>query len=87
MRGLVMNEAWNALYPHVTADEREIVERFEYLFNNTGGNDVLDLLNDFNKPSPNNLMKVNVVRFTLAAMCHAQVGLLRRLLAEGMISK
>lgn len=72
-------------YPYVTPAEREIVERFEYLFNNTGGNDVLDLLNDFNRPSPNNLMRTNIVRFTLAMGCHAQVGLLRRLIAEGMI--
>lgn len=87
--GKEMNEhdaAVNDPYPHVKTDEREMVERFGHLLNNTGGNDPLDLLNDFNRPSPNNLMAVNIVRFTLAMGVHTQVGLLRRLINEGLIN-
>ena len=72
-------------YPHVTQQEREIVAEYGDLFNNTGGNDILDLLNDFNKPSPNNLMKVNIVRFTLAMGVHCQIGLIARLKKEGKL--
>lgn len=72
-------------HPHVTAKERETIKRYGHLFNNTGGNDPMDLLNDFNKPSPNNLMRVNIVRFTLAMAVHAQVGIIRTLHDEGII--
>lgn len=73
-------------HPHVTPKQKEIVKRFGSLFNNTGGNDPLDLLNDFQKPSPNNLMRTNIVRFTLAMAVKAQVGLIATLQEEGRVS-
>ena len=72
-------------HPYVTDRERELVEKYGDLLNNTGGNDPLDLLNDFNKPQPNNLMAVNVVRFVLAMAVHSQIVLLGTLEREGRL--
>jgi hypothetical protein len=73
-------------YPHVRPFEFEIIEKYGHHFNNLGGNEAADLLNDYNKPSPNNLMRVNIVRFTLATMVHSQVLLLRSLESDGMVA-
>jgi hypothetical protein len=78
-------------YPYVMAWIFPIVKEYEELFNNTGGNDPLDLLNDFLNPGtderPNRLMTVNVVRWTLAMAVYSQVILLRKLQDEAELSR
>lgn len=72
-------------YPHVDECTKRIVKKYETLLTNTGGNDPLDLLNDLYKPEPNNLMAVNIVRFTLAVGIQSQVGLLHLLEKNGRL--
>jgi len=77
-------------FEHVSEREQELVKKYLPFINNTGTSrddidGVLGLLNDFNKPSPNNLMTVNVVRFMLAMSISSQLGLLARLEKEGKL--
>lgn len=75
--------------PHVREWQEAIVQKYGHLLSNTGGNDPLELLSDFQRPStderPNRLMSTNVVRFTLAVAVESQVGLLAKLEREGLL--
>lgn len=73
-------------FPYVQDWQLDIIAEFGHLFVDTGGNDPRDLLNDFQKPSPNNLMKVNIVRFTLAMGIHAQVRIIQILRKNGLLA-
>lgn len=85
-----MSDTETATYPHVREWQRPLVEQYGRLFNNTGGNDPLGLLNDLQNPGtddrPNRLASVNVVRFTLAVAVQTQVNLLHRLVEEGLLT-
>jgi len=79
-------------YPHVATQAPwafKVVDHYGSKLNNTGGNDPLDLLNDYLNPGtndrPNRLMTTNIVRFTLASMVWSQVQLLQLLLADGTL--
>lgn len=50
------------------------MEPYRALINNTGGNTIEELIDDFN--NERNLMRTNVVRFALAMGVYAQVNLL-----------
>lgn len=77
-------------YPHVRPWQFPVVEKYEGLLVNTGGNDALDLLNDMQRPGtdtrPNRLMSTNVVRFTLAVAVQSQVQLLHLMDEKGMLT-
>ena len=91
---LLTREQLEEKYPHVAARGGgwvfDIVKEFGPALNNTGGNEPLDLLNDFLNPGtdtrPNRMMVTNVVRFTLASMVFSQVSLLGQLRKEGHLS-
>ena len=76
-------------FPHVPEWCFPVVDRFGSLLNNTGGNDPLDLLNDFlrrgTEDRPNRLMTTNVVRWSLAMGVYCQVILLRDLVDKGFL--
>lgn len=61
----------------------EELEPYRDLINNTGGNEIEGLINDY--LTDNKLMRTNVVRFTLAAMVYAQIQLLMSLHAKGLL--
>lgn len=70
--------------PDVYPWQRDILSRYPAdLWNNTGGNDPAELLQDLQRRGtderPNRLMSVNVVRFTLAVAVAAQVSLIAEL--------
>ena len=69
-------------YPHVREYDQRVIRAYEARLNNTGGNDAVELLNDFNTPN-SNIMRSNVVRFALAMAVHAQLTLLLRLMRDG----
>jgi hypothetical protein len=71
-------------YPRVSDLEREVIETYGHLFNNTGGNDPLDLLNRFNEPG-STIARTNFVVFTLATAVHAQVLLIVTLVKKGLL--
>lgn len=73
-------------FPHLTDEQRRIIDSFEDVISETGGNDPRDLLNDYMRPMPNNLMQTNIVRFTLAVAVSAQVRLLSRLEFGGFLA-
>lgn len=75
----------NSDYPHVAAWQFGIIAKYGDLLVETGGNDPRDLLNDFQKPSPNNLMAVNIVRFTLAMGVRTQVAVIQKLQDAGLL--
>lgn len=74
-------------FPHVPAQVLDIIDTFEDVIFETGGSDPRDLLNDYYRPSPNNLMKTNIVRLTLAVAVAAQAHLLLRLVQRSLIEE
>ena len=67
-------------YPYVSARELSVIERFESVLVNTGGNDPRELINDLGDPKHARMMSTNVVRFVLAVAVQSQVRCLRRLI-------
>lgn len=65
-------------FPHVTPRQHDIISRNAHRLNNTGGNDPLDLLNDFNRPN-NRDLQVNIARYLLGFAMLSQVTLLQQL--------
>ncbi len=82
-----MPEIEGGKFPYVQEWQLKVIDEYEDLLRDTGGNDPRGLLNDFQKPQPNNLMKVNIVRFTLAMGIHTQVALLRVLEREELLAR
>lgn len=76
-------------YPDVPDWQKAIVKEYGELFVNTGGNDPLDLLQDYNRPStpnrPNTLAKANIVRFSLAVSVSGQVCVIQKLKEAGKL--
>jgi hypothetical protein len=64
----------------LTKPQKEIIYKYGHLFNNTGGNDIVTLIenegvNYFN----------NVVLSEIQGCCYSQVLLIQRLIKEGII--
>ena len=60
-----------------------ILNNYGSLFNNTGGNDPAELLEDFYHHE--NLFATNIVRYLLAMAVYAQVALIKTLIREGLL--
>lgn len=60
----------------------EWMEPYRDSFTNTGGNTVEELMADLNNK---NLMRTNIVLFTLASCVSSQVGMLERLHRDGAL--
>lgn len=73
-------------FPHVYPWQFPIVDQYSEVLNNTGGNDPLALLNEFQKPMPNSMSFSNMPRFVLAVAVSSQVALLGHLKHHGMIA-
>lgn len=69
-------------FEHITLEEHQIIQSYEHLFNNTGGNDPAELLNDLKGPGGGRMMQTNIVRYLLAFAVMSQVTLLRSLRRE-----
>ena len=73
--------------PNVPDWQKEIVKKYGDLLNNTGGNDPLDLLNDFQSATGGRMINTNLPRWSLAMGVYCQVHLLECLERHGLIQK
>lgn len=64
-------------------ETKQIVAEYGELFNNTGGNDPIDMLRALN--TNKRLMSVNIVVFVLATAVQSQIVLIKRLKKEGKL--
>lgn len=65
-------------FPNITPRQQGLIVKYKHLLNNTGGNDPLELLNDFCRPN-NRDLQVNIVRYLLGFAVQSQVTLLDQL--------
>ena len=61
----------------------KVLETYGHLFNNTGGNPPIELLEDLRDDT--RMFSTNIVRYLLAFAVEAQVELVRTLQAEGVL--
>lgn len=74
-------------YPHLTEMEIELVTRYGHLFNNTGGNEPIELLHDLVDPKQRGIASTNMPRFVLAVGIQCQTFLMARLERDGLLKE
>ena len=74
-------------FEHVSDVDKIVIDHYREFFNNTGGNDPVELLDDLQSEHGANMMQTNVVRYLLAFAVHSQTILIKRLMREGRLPK